>query len=124
RSKIVFISDVWSKKSWQTKLRTLGPTTSAGTRTPKVGKGLGAPAGNAGGEGREGARVAGRDRGRHDVVVEAAVLVVGDDEQRVLPVRAVDERVVELEHELLAGEDVRRRVVVVRGRLEHAVVDE
>ena len=67
-------------------------------------------------EGREGARVAGRDRGRHNVVVEAAVLVVGDDEQRVIPVRAVDERVVELEHERLSGEDVGRRMVVVRGR--------
>jgi hypothetical protein len=47
------------------------------------------------------------------VVVEAAVFVVGDHEDRVVPVRALRERVVELEDEALAVADVRRRVVVI-----------
>jgi len=56
--------------------------------------------------------VVGRGGGR-DVIVEAAVLVVEDDQHRLLPLRAGRERVVDREHEFLAVLDVRRRVVVV-----------
>jgi hypothetical protein len=52
-------------------------------------------------------------RWRVDVVVEATVLVVTDDQQRVIPILGLRECVVELQNELLAGEDVRWRVVVV-----------
>jgi len=44
--------------------------------------------------------------GRRDVVEEAAVLVVGDHEHRLLPAGTPTQRVIEVEHELLAGEHV------------------
>jgi hypothetical protein len=48
------------------------------------------------------------------MVVEAAVLVVGNNERRAAPVRAVEERGVGLQHELLSGVNVGRGVIVVR----------
>ena len=68
--------------------------------------------------------------GRGHVVVESAVLVVSDHEQRALPLRAGAERLVDLLEQQLALGDVVRRVVVVRGggghvevaRLDHNVV--
>ena len=56
------------------------------------------------------------DIGRRDVVVEAAVLVVGDDEQCVVPLRARPQRLVDVLDQPLAVGDVVRRVVVVGGR--------
>jgi hypothetical protein len=53
--------------------------------------------------------------GRGDVVVEATVLVVGDDEQRLVPLRAGPERLVHVLDETLPVGDVVRRVVVVGG---------
>src|SRR6266536_1619792 len=48
-----------------------------------------------------------------DVVVETAVLVVGDDEHRAPPLRAAEQGMNKLEHELLTGTQVRGRMVVV-----------
>ena len=64
-----------------------------------------------------------RDVGRVNVVKEPAVLVVDEHEQGVLPAGAVDQGVVELEDERLAGVNVRRRVVIV-GSGQAAEVDE
>src|SRR6185437_12921962 len=61
---------------------------------------------------------------RRYVVVEAAVLVVGDDQQRLRPGRAAGERVEELQHELLAGPEVHGRVVVVGTGRPEGEVDE
>src|SRR5262249_44549127 len=65
----------------------------------------------------EGSRiVVGRVERRRHVIEEAAVLVVGDHEQRLRPLRARRERVVDLQDERLPERDVRRRVVIGRRR--------
>jgi hypothetical protein len=53
---------------------------------------------------------------RREVVEEAAVLVVGDHEQRLCPLRTRGERVIQLQHQRLPERNVRRGMVVV-GRL-------
>ena len=53
-----------------------------------------------------------RLRGRN-VVIEAAVLVVGDEEDRILPARARPKGVGDLGDEVLTRPDVRRRMLVV-----------
>lgn len=58
--------------------------------------------------------------GRGHVVEEAAVLVVGDDEQRLVPLRAGAQRLVDVLDEHLALVHVVRRVVVV-GRVQLGV---
>ncbi len=58
------------------------------------------------------------------MVVEAPVLVVGDDEQRLRPHRAPRERVKQPEDELLPVVQIRRRVVVVRARRAEGEIDE
>ena len=50
------------------------------------------------------------------MVVAAAVLVVGDDQQRLVPARAVAQRVVDVVDELLAERHVVVRVLAVAGR--------
>ena len=62
--------------------------------------------------------------GRRDVIEEAAVLVVEDDQERLFPLRAGCERVVDGEHELLAVPDVRGRVVVVGLKADRVEVAE
>ena len=105
--RIVLIRLVWSNVWWQTNCLTRGPAIRAGTRTPSVCV--------------AGIVVDGR---RRDVVVEAAVLVVDDHEQGVVPGRAAGERFVELEHERLPGADIRGRVIVVGVGVEDLEVDE
>jgi hypothetical protein len=70
---------------------------------------LDAPADQQGGDARAHAR-------RLLVAVEASVLVVVDDEQRVVPIPAAPECLVHLVHERLRLDNSRRRVVVVRSR--------
>jgi hypothetical protein len=50
------------------------------------------------------------------VVIEAAVLVVGDEQQRLVPARAVADGVVDVLDELLAERDVVVGVLAVAGR--------
>ena len=52
--------------------------------------------------------------GRRDVIVEAAVFVVDDLQQRAIPLRACGQRVIDGENEVLAVFDVGRGMVDVR----------
>jgi hypothetical protein len=58
------------------------------------------------------------------VVVEAAVLVIGDQQQRLCPGRAPRDRVEELDDQLLPGMQIRGRVIVVRAGRPEGEVDE
>ena len=62
--------------------------------------------------------------GRHDVVEEASVFVVGDDQQRTLPLRAGRKRIVDSENEVLAILDIGGRVVVIRWEAERVEAGE
>jgi hypothetical protein len=64
-------------------------------------------------------------RGRHHVIVEAAVLVVEHHEQGRLPQRRIaPQRVVDVGDQVLAAHDVVRRMVVVRARAEIVGLDQ
>ena len=79
---------------------------------------------------RRGERVHARQRPnfggrRHDMVVEAAVLVVRDDQQRLQPKRFVrPQLVVDSLEEDLAVKHVGHRMVVIFGRVMHRGIDE
>ena len=48
------------------------------------------------------------------MIIEAAVLIVNDDEQRLIPLsRIADERVIDVENKVLAAADVGGRMIVV-----------
>ena len=64
----------------------------------------------------------GRDGdGRRHVVVASAVLVVGDDEQNLLPQRRAAQRVVNVRYQLVAESNVVRRVLVIGQSPEYGV---
>ena len=50
---------------------------------------------------------------RRNVVVVSAVLVVGDDEKRLIPVRATLKRIVDVINQLLAQRDIVVRMLAV-----------
>ena len=56
--------------------------------------------------------------GRRDVIIEAAVLVIDDDQERTLPDRACRQGVIDGQNEVLAVADVGGRVVIVRAEAE------
>src|SRR5437867_10147641 len=60
---------------------------------------------------------------RLHVVKETAVLVIGDDQQRLWPRRTAHERMEQLQHELLSGAQVAGRMIVIRAsRTEREVM--
>src|ERR1700736_1200457 len=63
--------------------------------------------------------IIGRDgpKRRSDVIITTAVLVVGDDQQSLIPLRSVAKGIVEVVNQLLAEDNIVIRVLAVAGRL-------